>query len=242
MENKIESAFRALFSTPEKWMTVLLLSVCMLIPVVGPIAISGYLIRRFALVRRDGVAVDFRFDYFGEYLQIGLWPFLCSMLISVVALPLFLLCYAPMALMMVDPESGALVAISVLLVLVLFVAVSLLLSLIMYPVILRSGLQLNFQTGFSYGFIRDFIKRVGGQVILWALILVVISIPLYFLGYLALLIGIYPVAAALYFVGYHLMFQMYDLYLERGGEEIAVAADVYGRVPGTPPPLPAEYI
>ena len=238
MDIKLESAFRDLFSTPEKWMTILLLSVCMLIPVAGPIAISGYLIRRFASVRRGFSAVDFKFDYFGEYLQIGLWPFLCSMVISVVAMPLFLLCYTPMLLMMADPESGVLVAISILLVLVLFVAVSILLTLIMYPVILRSGLQVNFRAGFSGGFIRDFLKRVGGQVILWAVILVAISIPLYIVGYVALLIGIYPVAAALYFVGYHLMFQMYDLYLERGGEEIEVADDVYGSVPVMPPPFP----
>ena len=219
MNIKLESAFRDLFSTPEKWMTILLLAVCMLIPVVGPMVISGYLIRRFASVRRGIPAVDFKFDYFGEYLQIGLWPFLCSMVVSVVAMPLFLLCYTPMVLMMADPKSGALVAVSIVLMLALFAIVSILLTLIMYPAILRSGLQMNFGAGFSGGFIRDFLKRVGWQVILWTVILIAISIPLYIVGYLAL-------------------FQMYDLYLERGGEEIEVADDIYGSVPVTPPSLP----
>ena len=103
---------------------------------------------------------------------------------------------------------------------------------------LRSGLQMSFGAGFSLAFIRDFTKRVGGQAILWTVILGAISIPLYLAGYLALFIGIYPVAAGLYFVGYHLMFQMYDLYLERGGEEIAVADYIYGSVPVTPPAVP----
>ncbi len=44
MDNKLAIASRELLSTPEKWMTILLLSVCMLIPVVGPMVISGYLI------------------------------------------------------------------------------------------------------------------------------------------------------------------------------------------------------
>jgi len=242
MDIKLEPAFRDLFSTPEKWMTILLLAVCMLIPVVGPMVISGYLIRRFASVRRGLPVVDFKFDYFGEYLQIGLWPFLCSMVVSVVAMPLFLLCYTPMVLMMANPESGVVVAISIILMLVLDAVVLIFLTLIMYPVILLSGLQMNFGAGFSAGFIRDFFKRVGGQVILWAVILVAISIPLYMIGYLALLIGIYPVAAALYFVGYHLMFQIYDLYLERGGKEIVVADYIYASVPVTPPPFPVTSL
>ena len=238
MTIKLDSAFRDLFSTPEKWMTILFLSVCMLIPIVGPMVMSGYLIRRFASVRKGYPATDFSFDYFGEYLQIGLWPFLCSLVVSVVAVPLFLLCYAPVFLIASDPESAGMVVTALVLIVLLFIAVAVMLTLVMYPIILRSGLQMTFKAGFSGGFLRDFIKRVGGQVLLWALILVAISIPLYIVGYLALLVGIYPVAAAIYFVSYHLMFQMYDLYRERGGEEIPVADYVYGSVPITPPAAP----
>ena len=36
------------------------------------------------------------------------------------------------------------------------------------------------------------------------------------------------------------MFQIYDLYLERGGEEIRVADFVYGSVPPPPPTLPSS--
>ena len=240
MGNKLELALRDLFSTPDKWMTILLLTVCILIPVVGTMVIAGYAIRRFASARKGLPITDFSFNYFGEYLQIGLWPLLCSMLLGLVTVPLILFCYSPFVLLMIDPESGFLITISLLLSGLLFTGTIVLLTLFTYPVMLKSGLQMNFGAGFSGSFMRDFIKRVGGQVVLWAIILGAISIPLYLVGYMALVVGIYPVAAIITFVSHHLMFQMYDLYLERGGEEIPVADFVYGSVPVSPPSLPPE--
>jgi uncharacterized membrane protein YkvI len=69
------------------------------------------------------------------------------------------------------------------------------------------------------------------------IVLTLLSMPACLIGYMALIIGIYPVMAVFYFVSYHLMFQIYDLYRERGGEEVQVADYVYGSVP-IPPPVP----
>jgi len=61
--------------TKQKWQTLLLLSVCVLIPVVGPIVVMGYSYRRSAGERAGIPAADFDFSDFGEPLQAGLWPF-----------------------------------------------------------------------------------------------------------------------------------------------------------------------
>ena len=239
MNISLQTAFGDLFKTPEKWMTLLLLSVCMLIPIVGPLVISGYLIRRFASVRRGLPESDFKFDFFVEYLQIGLWPFLCSLVVSVVLMPLYLLCYAPLLLIAVDPESEGMLVVAIALMMLFIIVLSVLLALLMYPVMLRAGLMMQFGAGFSKDFILGFIKRCGGQILICTIVLALISIPACLIGYLALLIGIYPVIAIIHFVSYHLMFQMYDLYLERGGDEIQVADFVYGSAPVPPPALPS---
>lgn len=239
MNINLQTAFGDLFKTPEKWMTLLLLSVCVLIPIVGPIVISGYLIQRFAGVRKGLPEADFKFDFFTDYLQIGLWPFLCSLLLSVIVLPFFLLCYAPLLLLAIEPQSEIMVVIAIALLLLCFIVLSVLLTLLTYPVTLRSGLMMQFGAGFSKRFIFGFIKRCGWQILLWTIILTMISIPACLFGYMALIIGIYPVIAVLYFASYHLMFQIYDLYLERGGEEIQVADLVYGSIPPPPPAQPS---
>ena len=53
-------------------------------------------------------------------------------------------------------------------------------------------------------------------------------------GYLALITGVYVVASILRVAIVHLLSQHYDLYLERGGETIAVHPDVTARI-GRPP-------
>jgi hypothetical protein len=101
-----------LFKTKQKWQTLLLLSVCILIPVVGQIVVMGYLYRRHASERAGIPAADFDFSDFGEHLQAGLWPFLSGLVASLVAIPVLMLTMLPIFLgPLLAPENEAVILI-----------------------------------------------------------------------------------------------------------------------------------
>jgi hypothetical protein len=52
-------------------------------------------------------------------------------------------------------------------------------------------------------------------------------------GLLLLFVGIYPAAALVHFASIHMLYQFYDEYLRRGGEELPL--------PVEPAPAPARY-
>ncbi len=244
MKIDFAASFKDLFSTEKKWMTVLGLSVSMLIPVVGPLVAIGYLMRRFARVRHGKPTEDFDFNHFGEYLQIGLWPFLCSIVTTIVLMPVIFICAIPMSAgpMLAQDNQGLGIAIMIV-GLILYLAALFLLMLVTYPVMLRAGLTMDFKGGFSKSFIISFIKKVGMSLIGYLLLVSLVAIPLVLIGYVALFVGAFVVAAGLQFAMLHLIFQHYDLYLERGGEAIEVNPELikdYGNPPlpnaNTPPP------
>ena len=55
------------------------------------------------------------------------------------------------------------------------------------------------------------------------------------LGMFAFFIGIIFVGTVAMYAGFHVLYQHYDLYLERGGEEITVHPEVLGKAVNVPP-------
>jgi hypothetical protein len=239
-----------LFKTGKKWMTLLLLSVCILIPVVGQIVVMGYLFRRYAGERAGIPAADFDFSDFGEHLQTGLWPFLCGLVATLVAVPLLMVTMIPMILMpLFAPENEVLVLIGFAVGMILYLIVFAVMILFIMPIQLRAGLMMDFKAGFSRRFVFDFVRKVGFSYLLWFVVLNLVVIPLAFIGYFALFVGVYVVATWAQVTAMHLLFQHYDLYRERGGEPIAVnpallkvlAKPVFPPLPSPgPPPPPAS--
>jgi hypothetical protein len=212
-----------LFKTKQKWQTLLLLSVCILIPVVGQIVVMGYLYRRHAGERAGIPAADFDFSDFGEHLQAGLWPFLSGLVASLVAIPVLMLTMLPIFLgPLLAPDNDAVVLIGFAVGMLLYLVVFAVMILFLTPVQLRSGLMMDFKAGFSKDFVFGFVRKVGLSYLLWFVLLNLMVIPLALLGSLALFVGGYVVAAWGQAVAMHLLFQHYDLYLERGGAPIPV--------------------
>ena len=108
----------------------------------------------------------------------------------------------------------------------LYFGAIILMMLFSFPVMLRSGLMMDFKCGFFWGFIGSFIKKVGVSLIGYYILLVLIAMPMSFLGCFALFVGVYVVAAWIQVAMNHILFQHYDLYLERGGEPIQFATDL----------------
>jgi hypothetical protein len=123
---------------------------------------------------------------------------------------------------------------------IIYVLLMLALPLLTYPVMLRSALTMDFKSGFSWSFVKSFVGKAGLSLFGYCLLLVLMAIPLTFVGYLALIVGAYVVAAWMQFALFHLLFQHYDLYLERGGERIEVNPLVTRNLGylQPPPPLP----
>jgi len=246
MRINFDASFRDLFSTEKKWMTILLLTVCNLIPLVGPFVTYGYLVRRFSRERIGKQAEDFDFDHFVEHLMIGIWPILAGLVIMLVLSPLFIVAVLPM---MIGPMTGtedvsiyvgSIVATIAITFFLLFV-----MGLLCCPIQLRSGFKMDFAAGFSSKFAFAFLRKVGLSLCGWMLLLNLIFTPLFVLGSLAFSIGYYPVMTFFFFSWTHLLFQHYDLYLERGGEPVEFADELVRdfRSPPllkrtSPPPLP----
>jgi hypothetical protein len=77
-------------------------AVATLIPVVGPVVLTGWLATIFwARGDRDAPAdfPPFDFQYFGKYLERGLWPFLVSLVASLVLVPVTMIVVFPVIFM-----------------------------------------------------------------------------------------------------------------------------------------------
>ena len=89
------------FKSPKWMMNLLLGGVCVLIPVVGPMVVLGWLITGFWARQDESFETfpDFDFSHFGKYLERGLWPFLVTFVagvgVSIVLVPLFWILMIP---------------------------------------------------------------------------------------------------------------------------------------------------
>jgi hypothetical protein len=166
---------------------------------------------------------DFTFERFVEYLTRGVWPFLVRLIVSlfmVVAYVVLWIVGMAIAGATAGEKSGVLPLIVFVVFFVFYLILAAALAILTLPLYLRAGLSSDFGSAFSMDFYRDFLKRVGKEVVLAQLFLVVSSSLVSGLGLLLCCIGIYPALALTMFASHHLDYQLYTLYLERGGEPI----------------------
>jgi len=238
-------AYKLPFRRPDWFKNLLLLCVCQLIPVVGPIVVLGYFREVFLALRQDRRALypPFVFGNFGPYLMEGIWPFLVGLASMLVLMPLTALSYVPLLAIPIFHLRGLAVALPILLTAALFVLIGVLSSFVLIPIYVRAILMQEFVPAFNYAFVWDYIRRVWRQQILVHLFLAVTGIPLMLLGMLCCYIGMFPAMTILTFASWYLIFQLYWLYLERGGADIPVktlpeTSPVPAYAPPPPPPPP----
>ena len=216
-------SYRFAFQSDNWQKNLLLTSVCVLIPYVGIVVLLGYLFEVIEFKHRHGDEepyADFDFNRFVDYLKRGLWPFLCSLVINAVLMPVFMVVYfIPMLIIMANPPA----VIAFLVTVVMVVGMGLLtivLSMATIPIYLRAGLQQEFAPAFSPDYIKQFIKLTWQELLLSSLFLTATGFAVAFLGFAACCIGIYPAFAIMMFAQLHIEYQLYELYLQRGGSEI----------------------
>jgi hypothetical protein len=239
------------------WTTNLLLaSLCVLIPAVGPIILIGYLFEVIDVLlgrrpwpsdkksanhppdaiceqprvtavsetpRHAGAYPDLTFDRLGEYLARGVWPFLVQLIVNLpVGFAFGMLWTLGMMLVSIAAasDSGVLAGVVVILLFIVYLLVVVALGVVSAPLYLRAGLSSDFAGAFSMAFLRDFLRRVGKETLLMQLFLSATSLLFTLGGMLACCIGVYPALALVMFAHHHLVLQLYELYLERGGTPV----------------------
>jgi hypothetical protein len=221
-------SYQFIFDNP-KWLpNLMFVALCQLIPVIGPIVASGYLFEVVEdMCRRhdDRGYPDFTFDRFAKYLVRGLWPFLVQLVIT---LPISMLIGILWVLGMVvvgvaaggkEPAPGMAVLVFGAMFAV-FLGLMIALSLLMVPFTLRAGLGQDFAASFSLEFLRDFVSRMWLETILTPLFLMATGTVLVVAGMVLCCIGMYPATAMIVMAQHHLYYQLYELYLQRGGTPI----------------------
>ncbi len=221
------------FKSP-RWVTnILLAGLCVLIPIVGPIALIGWLLTGFWARRDEDPATfpDLDFSRFGDYLQRGVWPFLVMLVSAGVLAPvLWILIMIPTVLLSFllqgndSPGLGNLIAIAFGLVMFVFYIVAIVaVVLVTKPLVLKASLTQDFAKAFDFNFVKRFISLMWKESILSALFLSLVSFVLMPLGMLAFCVGVYAAAALIYYAWAHLDKQIYALYLGRGGEPVEIS-------------------
>jgi hypothetical protein len=230
------------FKTPRCAMNTLLAGLCVLIPFIGPIVILGWLITGFwgRDDERFETFPEFGFGHFGKYLERGLWPFLVTLVVSLIMLPvIFVLMIAGMltgALFSDGGEHGNswLAAIVWILLMLLYLLMMGATALLIAPFKVRASLTQDFAKSFDLGFAKRFIALTWKEIILSWIFMMLASIVLTFLGLLVFCIGMYFAFVPVYFCWTHLNKQLYTLYLSRGGEPVPQSP----KLRDGPPPLP----
>jgi hypothetical protein len=120
--------------------------------------------------------------------------------------------------------AGLIVAIAVPAVLTAFVLFLLALSIVMTPLYLRAGLTYDFAQTFNFRWVGDFVRRMWLEVLLVNLFQWLATAVLMPLGCLLFCYGTLLATALLSIASGHLNWQLYELYLTRGGEPIPLRA------------------
>jgi Protein of unknown function (DUF4013) len=228
----------AYFFDSPKWTTNLLLgALCSLIPVIGGIVFSGYGYEAVETMHRrgkDDQYPDFDFNRFVKYLVRGCWPFIWQLIIGVPVT--FIIWFFCVIVMMViggtadqqGPKPVVLIPVLFFLVIAVL-AVSLIISVVLAPLLLRSGLSQELGFGQAVPFVQDFLKRVGKEVILAQLFLIGTAIVIVPIAELMCILPVFPAIVIVQMAHFHLLYQLYGLYLQRGGAAVPLQLET---VPG----------
>lgn len=223
----------------EAWLpNIFFAAISQLIPVIGPIIMLGYQFEIVESLIRDPRRryPDFDWGKFVQYLTRGIWPFLVSLIVGLVAAPVIWIVTVGVMLLIGAASGGgneaatALGAFALFGFFVMFLLAVLALQLVISAFQIRAGLSQDFAASFNFGWARDFVVRMWLELLLSMVFLTLTGWVLAMGGLLLLCVGIYLAISWVMLAQAHLYFQLYRLYLARGGMAIPLKP--------LPPPAP----
>lgn len=232
------------FKSP-KWGTNLMLgAVSMLIPFVGPIVLQGWHVTGFWARGNDEDPTrfpTFDFQYFGKYLERGIWPFLVALVASFALIPVILLVIGVPLLVLMPALSHSGDTGTPWLPIALFIGIGvaymvivLAFQLIANPLILGATITQDFGKSFNLGFMKSFLAGVWKEQLIVLLNMLGIGIAVMILTVITCYIGGFLAAPVAIYAWHHLQKQLYQLYLSRGGTAIPVSPKLADGPPAFP--------
>lgn len=224
------------FKSPKWMMNTLLAGVCVFIPFVGQIVVKGWMITGFwgRDDERPETFPDFDFNNFGKYLERGLWPFLVTLVSSLVITVAACVIIVPISMIISligsqdhGSASGCAAALLFIVLMVFYLVLVVGMMAILTPLTIRASITQDFGQAFNFVFIKRFIALAWKEMIIASLFLLVVGLACSAIGLIALCIGVYFAMVPAYFCWVHLQKQLYRLYLSRGGEPVPVSPKLH---------------
>ena len=214
--------------SPDLLMNVVLAVVFSLIPVVGPIVLIGWYTEIFQRLVKGHPRPVPKLDFgdFSAYLQRGFPAFACAMIFAMpVSMGLSLVAGVGMAVAQVSSRSShdptpVLVVLGV--VGALSAIVSPVVALFSSAVTVRAELTEDVGQAFKASRIFDYVARTWGTTLVAFFVMSMLAVGMSLVGLLACGVGVYVASVVVRLTSVHLGFQIYRLYLARGGEAVPV--------------------
>jgi hypothetical protein len=223
-------AYEFYFRSSKWWVNLLLGAVCILVPIAGPMVLMGWAFELLERSPREWRPVsDFDVNRLGKYIGRGVWPFLVQLVIAIPVSMVFVgLWFAVIVGTIATMGPGAGTSRTFFFVfpsyIIGIILISVFVQMISLPMCLRAGITQDFGAAFNFPWALDFIKRTWAEMLLSMLFFLVTSPFIALAGLILCCVGVYPAGALISMAHYHVWFQLYDLFLERGGESIPVKA------------------
>jgi hypothetical protein len=245
---RYSQAMRYIFTSPKWFYNLFAGAVASLVPVVGDMVLLGYFFEIVESMHLQGEEKypDFDTNRLMNYLMRGLWPYLVGLIVGlIVIMPLvviFVIVFVAVLFSAMPPSSGpksgpppgppmGLIFGMEFGFMGIVLLVMIPLGLVVVPLMLRAGLSQDFRSAFSWAWVRDFIGRMWGQVLLMQLFVIVYSQVAQIVGLLACCVGVLFARPLVMLTMGHLWHQLYQLYLERGGTPIPLKVQDAGQAP-----------
>lgn len=230
--------FRKLREDPE-WLSKLgvgslLLLSAMVVPFLGQVTIAGWtaLILRRAVAGQDDrlPTLDFQFDYLGKLFGTGfkgfvaafVWGLPAGLLIGVGVVGLYLGMMFGAIAASSSGEGGAMLAVLCVFAVALptLMIVGTLLALPAQMALIRAEIADDLNQGLQFGPVLEMTRKVFRELLIGALILGVVQTVLVFGSLLLCYLPLLPSMVAMQVARAHVGAQLYQLYLERGGQAL----------------------
>ena len=218
-------SYTHVFERDDWFVNLILGSLCFFIPIIGHVVFMGYQYQVVeGFIRRPNQKMSkFDFNQFTEMLTRGVYPFVVSLILQFLIVPVFII-IALVAMVipaMFDRGEQPLAMMLVGIFFAFATIVSLLvLHLIIGPLMLRAGLSQSFGETFDIKWIRSFVKMMWIEEIMSLFFLMFSSLVVMGIGMLLCFVGMYPAAILVMLAMSHLSYQQYAIFLANGGEPI----------------------
>jgi hypothetical protein len=224
------------------FVNLLLIAVCFLIPIVGPMVAIGYgvLVEKAMIQDPLGPAPPFDFSKFTDHLRRGIAPFVAGLLLLPLWIIVVAIVFLPLILILANSHAEGIEIVAILVAGYLFTLLLMLIAgILVWPIALRAMLEQKILAAFGLGFIFDFHRRVWLEEAKLAGAWILLMIPLILFSCIPFLS--YFLVAGLLLVSWHAHAQLYRLYVARGGTPLSFTpitvdlAPAFPVQPSTPP-------